>query len=481
MIGKGDGRCASGYLTVYLALVMAVILSLCLALIEGVRSNAIRVEAECVTAIGLNSILAEYHRELFAQYNLFAVDSSYGTVAAGVEDMEEHLTFYINRNISSEDIFLANYWYRDFLKMSVESVAIRGASIMTDEGGAVFRRRAAEAIRDDCNLTLLQELLQWGQVIEDNGLRDRNVAEEKSEIDKQLMHIYENNQGEESSKYPTAELDQIRSKGILGYVVKDADALSQKSLATDGLIGERMKQGLVNQGNLAVGELSDAEKMWERFCFQEYLLKYMGRYGEEKEGSALSYQIEYVLAGQSADIANVKQIVNIICAVREAANALYLFSDEEKCKEAEMVATLLATLLQVPQAASLIKAVILLGWAFAESLYDVKMLLSGESIPLIKTKESWHYGLESALSIGSEEQESTSEGLSYEDYLRVLMFFADLETLSARAMNMVEADIRLTVGNCDFRLDNCYDRIECCVQINSEYGYEYEITSVQSY
>ena len=50
------------YLTVYLTLTLTLILSLCLALIEGVRQNAIFLEAECVTDIGLNSIFAEYHR-----------------------------------------------------------------------------------------------------------------------------------------------------------------------------------------------------------------------------------------------------------------------------------------------------------------------------------------------------------------------------------------------------------------------------------
>lgn len=106
--GGKDINC-SGYLTVYLALTMAVLLSLCLALIEGVRSNAIRMETECVTEIGLDSILAEYHRELLEQYNLFAIDSTYGTAFAGYENVKKHLTNYLQRNLSQEDIFLSDF------------------------------------------------------------------------------------------------------------------------------------------------------------------------------------------------------------------------------------------------------------------------------------------------------------------------------------------------------------------------------------
>lgn len=71
-------RPRNAYLTVTLALCLAVILSLFLTLIDGVRRNGARLEAECVTDIGLQSIMAEYHRELMKQYNLFAIDSSYG-------------------------------------------------------------------------------------------------------------------------------------------------------------------------------------------------------------------------------------------------------------------------------------------------------------------------------------------------------------------------------------------------------------------
>ena len=73
----------NAYLTVYLALCITLILSLCLTLIEGARRNGARLETEIAAEIGLQSVLAEYHRELFNQYNLFAVDSSYGTNLPG--------------------------------------------------------------------------------------------------------------------------------------------------------------------------------------------------------------------------------------------------------------------------------------------------------------------------------------------------------------------------------------------------------------
>ena len=65
-----------GYITVFLSLSLTLILSLVFTVIEGARISAIRMKFECVTDIGMNSVLAEYHRELVKQYNIFAIDAS---------------------------------------------------------------------------------------------------------------------------------------------------------------------------------------------------------------------------------------------------------------------------------------------------------------------------------------------------------------------------------------------------------------------
>lgn len=477
----------SGYLTVYLSLILAVLLSLFLALLEGVGSNAVRVEAECVTEIGLNSILAEYHQELFSQYNLFAIDSSYGTRNTGVEDMTGHLLKYLDRNLSMDDIFLGEYLYRDFLGMSVDSVELTGRTILTDGNGAVFRQRAVEAMKDDCNLTILRDLQQWMQVMEDNDLRNRDISTEKSATDAQIqaydgreIQISEEEWTTIHIENPTTGLEQIRNSGILKYVVEDVELLSEKMLSTEHLVVSRMAGNQMNKGNMAI-EDSTSNQLEERFFFQEYLLRYLGHYGAEREESALSYQVEYLLGNNDTDVANLKEVVNIICAIREAANTLYLFSDAEKCAEAEGLATLVATICLVPEIAQLLKVTLLMGWAYAESLYDVEVLLAGGRIPLMKDRSDWHYDLESALSFRECAATETSKGLGYEDYLRILLMFVDLDTLTGRAMNMVEADIRQTRGNSSFRLDNCFEQVEFHIHFKSVYGYECEITRKKRY
>lgn len=487
---------SQAYLTVYLALTMTILLSLCLVLIEGARKNAIRLEAECVSEIGMNSIMAEYHRELLRQYNLFAIDSSYGTEYGAKANTEQHLKQYVERNLSSEDIFLSQFLYKDFLAMSLQKSELTKVSVYTDNGGAVFRRRAAEAIKSDVGLVLFEELKQWMETVESNAMYSQDKGAEKEQADSQIDAAIEAAEEEREEvdeetgeiievhinfENPTINLDMRRNEGILRWTVRDPESLSTKRLEGQELIMERMKKNLVNQGNFKAEQLSAGEELLERFFFQEYLLHYMGHYHAEDESNVLLYQLEYLVSGKDCDIDNLRSVANTLCLIRETANAIYLFSDAEKCSEAEALAASIAALILLPEIEPLLKTSILLAWSYAESLYDVQTLLEGGRVPLIKTAETWHYSLMGALEGALPEKTEVSVGLSYEDYFRILMMLTDLNTLTGRAMNLVEADIRKTPGNSHFRLDGCYDRVEAVLHMESAYGYACEITRKASY
>lgn len=539
------------YLTIYLTLCLTVILSLYLMLIEGVRRNGAGMEAACVADVGLQSIMAEYHRELFWQYNLFAIDSSYGTDFCGKANTETHLRRYLDRNLSMEDVLQPAFPYRDFLALGVDGVEMTGASILTDQRGAVFRCLAVEAIQDDIGLSLLGQIQEWMEVIEINGLDTGSTWQEAEPLHRQITEFA--GEGAATSN-PLNRLEEKRRLGILALTVGPEENLSQYTVHMEDLVMNRMKRGEVNQGNMESQGFQETD-IWnhlaERFLFQEYLLHYMGYFEKEcgedmgqggseirtgrgavqevwadrgagtvqevqagqkagtvqeiwadrgagtvqemkagqgvREGPgtqtehALQYQIEYLIAGRENDTDNLRSVANRLCALREAANLMYLYSDLEKKAEVQALSVATCTLLLVPELAPTLELAIMMGWAYAESIYDVKSLLAGGRIPLIKDQSSWHYSLESALSGQLGDAEKGGRGLSYQDYLRVFMTLTGIDTLTGRAMNMVEADIRMTEGNRSFRLDGCYSRVRFEINMSSRYGYQYHMTREKEY
>ena len=479
-------RRGNAYLTVYLTLCLALILSLYLTLIEGARRNGAALEAACAAETGMQNIMAEYHRELLNQYNIFAIDSSYGTELCGRKNTEAHLMEYLKKNLSMDDVFLSEYLYRDFFGLQAVDAELTGVSILTDEKGAVFRNMAIEAVRGDVGLELLDKVQEWTSVVEVNGLDETDYDGERQRLKQSLqgyrgqeMQISETETVYLNAENPAAQLDARRSLGILRLVTGNEEGLSQKAIDSSILAGSRMKQGNVNSGNMAV---EPADGLWEKFLFQEYLLRYLDCYVSEGAEGALDYQIEYLIAGKDYDTDNLKGVANRLCALREAANVIYLLSDGEKAAVITATALLICGVFSVlPGLVTVVKALLLLGWAYAESVYDVKTLMSGGRVPLIKDRTSWHYDLDSALSGADDAATGAGDGLDYRDYLRVFMMMTGLDTLTERAMNLVEADIRLTPGNAHFRMDACYTQVEASMRIESSFGYQFEILRERTY
>ena len=153
------------FLTVYLALTLGVLVSLFLALMEGTRLNTIQLEAACISDACMDSVMAEYHRELFRRYNLLAIDFSYGTKTASRRNLEGRLAWYLDLNldhpIRDAGTTVLKSGARDLLGMHLESADLTGYTLLTDENGSVFRRKAVEAIKDDYGVIAVQEALEW--------------------------------------------------------------------------------------------------------------------------------------------------------------------------------------------------------------------------------------------------------------------------------------------------------------------------------
>lgn len=217
---------SNAYLTVCVTLCIAILLSLFLVLLDGVRRNGARMEAECVTDIGLQSILAEYHRELMKQYNLFAIDASYGTALCSKTNTEAHLRKYLKKNLNYGDVLLSGYLYGDFLALNLEQAELTKVSILSDSGGSVFRKCAIDAVRADVGLELLDELQGWMQTMEVNGLEGGKEEAEKQRLDAEIeeydgmeIEIKEDEWTTLEVDNPTDVLEAQKGLGILKLVI----------------------------------------------------------------------------------------------------------------------------------------------------------------------------------------------------------------------------------------------------------------------
>ena len=71
--------------------------------------------------------------------------------------------------------------------------------------------------------------------------------------------------------------------------------------------------------------------------------------------------------------------------------------------------------------------------------------------------------------------------LSYEDYLRILLFGVPSAAKSLRLMDVVELDIRQTEDNETFRIDQCVDAVDFRARVYAEDGTEFELIRSYAY
>ena len=157
--------------------------------------------------------------------------------------------------------------------------------------------------------------------------------------------------------------------------------------------------------------------------------------------------------------------------------------DGTKKAQAEGTASLICSILMLPELIEPVTALILFAWAYAESVRDLRILFDGERVPLIKTAESWNTPYSQLLTFRGHlsEYKKGQSGMSYRDYLGAFLYLQSEKTTLSRLMDVMEADIRMTPGNEAVRMDGCMDAMTAQAAVESGYGRSFQITRAYRY
>lgn len=455
------------YLTVYLSIVFGIVLSLLLTLIEGAAIGAVRAQAEIVADLGMDSVFAEYNREVLDQYELFFIDSSYGGRNGGIGMVEKHLSDYMGYNMNPNQDKPA-FGGKTLLKLQNPYLEITEASYASDDHCMVWKAQAVNYMKAVYGGDLVSIVKEHMDTVNSNGLTDKDVA---ADVSQQMQEFEEaltekgileyGAESEEGYSYEKVAgvFNTLMGGGILMLTLPMDKTVSGAIMDGGPYFSSRMKNGRINQG-IGLHEGADRpDGIMDELIYDEYLMKMCGSFNEPKDDGLLKYQIEYILFGINSDAANLRASVEYLFAVRTAADTISIYRDSTRKAEAEAVAKLVCALLCVSELEDLLKAIILGVWALEEAASDVHHLLGGGQVPLIKDSSEWNTSLVDLFSGNFIGDEKNVTGLSYEDYLRVFLGLMNQETKAARSLDVVEMDIRQTAGNDAFRIDRCIDYI----------------------
>jgi len=404
---------------------MVLVASVLFVLLEGARVQEIKRISKQQTVAALESVFANYNTLLWEEYQLLASDSTH---------FEEDIIFYGNSRFDTSNRSV------NMLRTQVENAEITQLTLLTDANGAVFAKIAADSMEETLGFGMAKELFNRYEVVKDL-LEGSNLN--KSWIDSGAA------QGSVIEGYhPLKIIQALQSLGILELVLADTGSISKNTVVMDNLISNRVRvQGISPQ-------IEDVNWM-EGILFQQYLLKQMSHYGNPQEERGFSYELEYIIGGANSDVENLKTVLTQMIFIREVINFLYITLDPTKYEEASVLALGLVGFSANPFVIESVKLGLLAAWAYGESVLDIRALLQGKKIPLLKSKETWTLQLNSIGAIAEKSfcAKEAEWGFSYEDYLGILLLMQQNQMIALRAMDAVEANLRKQLGDSSFCLD----------------------------
>lgn len=480
----------NGYITLYLTLTLGVMLSLIFVLFEAVRDKTIRTETEGVMDIGLFSVFGEYNRQLLEQYDLFFIDTSYGEGRPDVKRSEEHLQYYMNENFEksrSGNLLV----FRDLTNLTCDNVEYKYYMYASDRQGQLLKSQIINYMQDKKGLGVAESLLSEFQTINNGNYMSMDISARWDAADETLNELIANKQkemidpetGEEipiGFDNPANHVKGIKARGILGLALSPGKSISSAVIHPEYYLSNRT----IQQGN---GILTTSDSIIDKatgdYLLREYLMEKNSNFISYKDKAVLKYQIEYLLFGNDEDLENLEAVVKNILLIREGINYLYLISDQGRVAQADALALLVSGMLLSPEIKDAVKATILFAWSYAESVKDVRILLDGHPVPLQKSSSTWNTPLSSLLMFTSNlgDYEVSSQGMTYEDYLRFFLTLKSEQQILYRFMDLCEMDIRATQGNEYFQMDGCIGAVKAEANVSSGYGKGYKITRTYTY
>ena len=279
---------------------------------------------------------------------------------------------------------------------------------------------------------------------------------------------------------PADYVKEIKAQGILALALPMEKVVSGMTIHPQYYFSHRnISQGI---GQLEKEE-NFADKAIENTLLREYFMEKCSSYNKWKESAVLKYQLEYLLSGKESDLENLESVVEQILWIREGINFAYLMSDSKKTAEAESLAAMISVLLFTPEIKDAVKLTLLFAWSYAESVKDIRILLDGNKLPLLKSESTWNTPLSRLFMFTSylNDYKVENEGLCYEDYLKFFLSLESEKELLYRFMDLCEMDIRITEGNEYFQMDGCIGAVKAKVNVSSGYGDGYVITRTFQY
>lgn len=451
-----------GEVTAFLALIFILLAAFAGSLMESASLQSAKSYRRADANRAIESVFAEYQRELLETFDIFALEGSYESGEYDEQKVLERLSYYGASGIELE---------------------IGRIQLLTDQNGQAFLEQIARYMEKEYGLGALEGLISGIENWEGKEEEAGQYQQMDAALNQELSGLLSENEVElPVEDNPLPNVQKLTAAPLIELVMPGDTAVSEKSVERSELpSGRSIRKGY--------GDFSDVAEKPELsvIAFGEYVLTHfsssVGK--EEISGGALDYEVEFILSGKESDRENLEDVLKKLLAIRFVPDYAYLQGSAAKRAEAQALAAALCTAVALPAAAEALTQVLLLAWAFGEGIMDLRALVKGSRVPFTKTDESWQLSLAGLMKLGTGEGEQegkdTAGGLTYEEYLRGLLCIGSRNDMLFRTLDLIELCLRREKGLSWFRVDGCISKMEVSCKAGLRRGVTYKFCTYYGY
>ena len=285
-----------GSITVFLALMLGLILSLLSSGIESARMAAARTQILNGLDIGLYSLFGQYDKSLLKDFDIFAFDGSSGgkelDLASVYDEVESYMKPVLGQNSQ---------------ELSLEQGGVTGYQLLTDESGEVFYQQVVSYMRETLGSQGVQlllkkmrnqqekieeaeekgEALENGKAIEGYDAEMGRASQKSQALLEEKKKQEQQNQGQNGftdgcagtlvpvQPQPPAKVDnpipvirRMRKIGLLSLVVPLDREVSEKEIDRSTLVSRRdLEQGMAMEGKLKKENSVTSQALYRRILW----------------------------------------------------------------------------------------------------------------------------------------------------------------------------------------------------------------------
>ena len=266
-----------GEVTAYLSLVFILLMTFVGGIMESASIQMAKNYRRADMNRAMESVFAEYQKELLEEYEIFALDTGYETSQYGEDMVIRRLEYYGAQNMEHQ---------------------VRRIQYLTDHGGRAFYEQVAAYMEQQYGIDLVKEQVgmtdMWKKQDEQIIEYEQTGKTEQEHLDQLL----EEQEGElPSEDNPIAYVEELKKSPILSLVMPEDRQVSEKKIALASMVSTRQR----NQGYGDFSDVTPEAGTVDHLLFGRYLTDHVGHAVREDDMGEMEYELYYLLAGNASD------------------------------------------------------------------------------------------------------------------------------------------------------------------------------------